>query len=417
VTNIKKEDVPKAPAALFYSGNPRSLLNLFLLLSVLSVAVILSLVGYGIHRIYGGQMILDAGEDSFAVGQAILQQERGTLIAKDAGGRERIAVARPEFEGLDARMRGFLHPFHIYKIKVYSEDKTIVYSTDPSIVGVVDDNNSKLARTLTSGEIISFLVKKDKVLDLADEQRFDVGVVETYLPIRAGDAIVGAFEVYVDVTGTQKRIARVVVSSISVLFAVLVTVFASLFLVMRKGALLLERAEEGLRDMAHIDALTGLFNRGFMDTRVHEEYSRKRRERSKGVTTNTTGIIMADLDHFKRINDEYGHPVGDEVLRSVSEKLRTATRVYDILGRYGGEEFLITLPNTDLEGTKVVAERIRSEIERSPIVVEGRTIRMTVSVGAACSANDEDDETVAIERADKALYKAKNEGRNRVAWI
>ena len=255
------------------------------------------------------------------------------------------------------------------------------------------------------------------MLDLVNEQRFNVGVVETYLPIREGDAIVGAIEVYVDVTGTQERIRRVVALSISVLFVVLVVVFTGLFMLMRKGALRLERAEEGLRDMAHIDTLTGLFNRRRMDERVHEEYARKRRERNKGVIENTTGIIMADLDHFKRINDEYGHPAGDEVLRSVSDIFRSATRVYDILGRYGGEEFLVVLPNTDLQGTLVVAERIRSEVERTPIVVDGRTINMTVSVGASCSANDEDDEKAAIGRADKALYEAKNGGRNRVAWL
>jgi diguanylate cyclase (GGDEF)-like protein len=392
-------------------------LRLFLLLSVVSVAVVLLLVGYGIFQIYGSQMIREAGEDAIAVAQSILQQERWTMISRDAGGRKRVAVAREEYVELDMRLHEFLSPFHIYKIKVYSEDKTIVYSTESSIVGIVDDNNARLARTLKSGEIISQLVKKDKVLDLANEQRFNVGVVETYLPIREGDAIVGAFEVYVDVTHTQERILRVVALSISVLFVVLVVVFTGLFMLMRKGALRLERAEEGLRDMAHIDTLTGLFNRRRMDERVHEEYARKRRERNKGVIVNTTGIIMADLDHFKRINDEYGHPAGDEVLKIFSEKLRSATRVYDILGRYGGEEFLVALPNTDLQGTIVVADRIRSEIERTPIVVEGHTIKVTASLGASCSANDEDDEKAAIGRADKALYEAKNGGRNRVASL
>jgi diguanylate cyclase (GGDEF)-like protein len=416
MTNLEDES-PEGPAPLFAGDNPRSLLKLFLLLSVLSVMAILLLVGYGIYQVYASQMIRDAGEDAFAVGQAILQQERGTMISRDAGGRARIAVAREDYVELDMRMHEFLHPFRIYKIKVYSEDKTIVYSTESSIVGVVDDNNPRLARTLTSGEKISRLVKKDKVLDLANEQRSNVAVVETYLPIRAGDRIVGSIDVYMDVTRTQERILRVVALSMSVLFVVLVAVFTSLFMLMRKGASLLERAEESLRDMAHIDTLTGLFNRRRMNERVHEEYARKRRERIKGVTANTTGIIMADLDHFKRINDEYGHPAGDEVLKIFSEKLRSATRDYDILGRYGGEEFLVALPNTDLQGTIVVADRIRSEIECAPIVVGGHIIKVTVSLGASCSTNDEDDEMAAIGRADKALYKAKSEGRNRVAWL
>jgi len=401
----------------FDSSNPRSLLKRFLLLSVLSVAIILLLVGYGIHSIYGNQIIREVEADAVAVGQAILKQERETLIARDAGGRVRIAVASEKFAGLDARMRDFLLPFHIYKIKVFSGDKTIVYSTDPSVIGKVDGDNSKLDRVLKSGEIFSNLENKDKVLDLADEQRFNVDVVETYLPIREGDAILGSFEVYVDVTRTRESTFRGVALSVSVLFAVLVVVFTSLFMPMRKGAFQLERAQEELRKMASIDTLTGLFNRGHMNARVREEYSSIRRERNKGVNRSTIGFIMADLDHFKRINDEYGHPAGDEVLRAVSEKIRRATRIYDIVSRYGGEEFLIVLPNSDLEGTKVVAERIRSEVERAPTVVGGCAIKVTVSLGASCSANDEDDEMAAIERADKALYKAKNEGRNRVAWL
>jgi len=411
------DDMPEGPVPFFDGSNPRSLPKLFLLLSVLSVAIILLLAGYGIHKIYGSQMIREAEEDAVAVGQAILQQERGILIARDAGGQERIAVAREKFAGLDARMRDFLRPFRIYKIKVFSGDKTIVYSTDPSIIGIVDGGNAKLARVLESGEVVSNLESKDKVLDLADEQRFNVDVVETYLPIRAGDAILGSFEVYVDVTRTRERIIRVVASSVFVLFTVLVVVFTSLYVPMRKGAMQLKRAQDELRKIASIDTLTGLFNRGHMNTRIHEEYSRIGREGNKGVNKSTIGFIMADLDHFKRINDEYGHPAGDEVLRAVSENLRSATRIYDILSRYGGEEFLIALPNSDLEDAKLVAERIRSGIERTPIVVGGRTVKVTVSLGASCSANDEDDEMVVIERADKALYKAKSEGRNRVAWL
>ena len=152
-------------------------------------------------------------------------------------------------------------------------------------------------------------------------------------------------------------------------------------------------------------------------TRAHEEYMRVRRERDKGVIKSTIGFIMVDLDHFKRINDEYGHLVGDEVLRAVSEKLRNATRNYDVIGRYGGEEFLIALPNSDLEDVKLAAERMRGEIERTPIIVGARSIGVTVSLGASCSASDDADEFATIARADKALYQAKNEGRNRVAWL
>lgn len=410
-------DMQERPAPFFDGSNPGSLLRLFSLFSVLSVVVILLLVGYGVYRIYSHEMIREAERAAVAVGEAIFAQEHRVLLAGDSGGGMRIQVARENFAGLNERMRNYLRPFNIYKIKVFSRDRAIVYSTDPTIIGQVDSGNAKLERVLQSGDVISNLESKDEVRDLAGEQRFDADVVETYLPIRAVGGIVGSFEVYVDVTPTRARILDALVLSVAVLFSVLVVVFASLYVLMRKGALQLKKVQDELRKLASIDMLTGLFNRRYLMTRAHEEYMRVRREKDRGVIKSTIGFIMVDLDHFKRINDEYGHLVGDEVLRAVSEKLRSATRSYDVIGRYGGEEFLIALPNSDLEDVKLAAERMRGEIERSPIIVGARSIGVTVSLGASCSAPDDADEFATIARADKALYKAKNEGRNRVAWL
>lgn len=396
--------------------NPRFLLNLFSILSVLSVAVILVLVSYGVYRVYGNEMIKGAEEDAVAVAQAIFGQEQKVLSVRDPGGGERIQVAREEFAGLDERMRKYLHPFNMYKIKVFSSDKTIVYSTDHSIIGKVDSDNVKLARVLQSGAVDSQLQSKDKVADLAGEERFDVDVVETYLPIRAGGAIIGSFEVYIDVTRVRKRIATVLASSVAILFLVLVVVFVSLYVPMRRGTLWLEQAQDELHVLATIDSLTGIFNRRHLLDRVREESARMSREAGTRSLPHVPGLLMVDIDHFKRINDEHGHPVGDVVLREVSSRLKCTLRPYDVIGRYGGEEFLVMLPRTDFENAKKIAERMCAAIHATPVRVDGKSVRATVSIGVAASGGSAEDMFDAIRRADVGLYKAKNAGRDRVAW-
>ena len=124
---------------------------------------------------------------------------------------------------------------------------------------------------------------------------------------------------------------------------------------------------------------------------------------------------MVDLDHFKRINDTWGHHAGDKVLIAASSIMMDTARQYDEVGRYGGEEFAILLPNANLEGAAVVAERIREKIAATIVEVDGNAISMTASFGVACyPAPGIDDLNDLLKAADKALYEAKESGRNRV---
>ena len=406
----------EAEPRTFDRRNPRYLLNLFSVLSVLSVAVILLLVGYGVYRVYSNEMIKGAEGDAVAVAQAIFGQEQKVLSVRDSDGGERIRVTREEFAGLDERMRKYLHPFDMFKIKVFSSDKTIVYSTDHSIIGKVDSDNVRLDRVLRSGAVDSQLQSKDKVADLAGEERINVEVVETYLPIRAGDAIIGSFEVYIDVSRARKRITTVLASSVAILFLVLVVVFAGLYVPMRRGTLWLEQAQDELHVLATTDSLTGIFNRRHLLARVHEELARVSRAARSASVPHITGFLMVDIDHFKRINDEHGHAAGDVVLREVSSKLKRDLRVYDVIGRYGGEEFLVMLPQTDLEGAKKVAARMCATIRATPFQVGAKSVKATVSIGVAASGGSAEDMFDVIRRADVGLYEAKNAGRDRVAW-
>lgn len=124
-------------------------------------------------------------------------------------------------------------------------------------------------------------------------------------------------------------------------------------------------------------------------------------------------LIMADIDFFKKVNDTYGHQAGDEVLRQVAARICSAVRDFDKAGRYGGEEFLAILPNTDLDTAKNVAERIRCKVAENPIQFSDDEIRVTISLGISC-LHETDEISTLIGRADAALYAAKNAGRNRV---
>ncbi len=160
-------------------------------------------------------------------------------------------------------------------------------------------------------------------------------------------------------------------------------------------------------EAAH-DRLTGLSNRGSILDQLDRDLSRSRRE--KGALS----VMLADLDHFKRINDEYGHAAGDKVLCEVGARMRTVLRVYDTVGRYGGEEFLMVLPGADLEGALEAGERVRAAIRGTPIHDQGREIWASASFGTASTSTFGFNADALIRAADDALYRAKAQGRDRV---
>jgi two-component system cell cycle response regulator len=166
-----------------------------------------------------------------------------------------------------------------------------------------------------------------------------------------------------------------------------------------------------LEQLAQTDPLTQLLNRRALTERITAEMERALRYDS------TLALLMIDLDHFKRVNDTYGHLVGDDVLRDVAQLLSETIRGSDIVARYGGEEFLMLLPETDDPGAETFAERIRSAIEehRFGEAQDHPTLRLTASIGVAMfpAARIESVEDL-FARADAALYRAKADGRNRV---
>lgn len=172
----------------------------------------------------------------------------------------------------------------------------------------------------------------------------------------------------------------------------------------------LNRANQELRMLAATDPLTGLLNHGAILAEFEREAIRASRERR------SLGVMMADIDHFKHINDTNGHLAGDVVLREVAHRIRSVMRPYDAIGRYGGEEFLILHPGISAARHRQVAERARQAVESLAVDVGSGTVRVTISAGIALlPAGTQSPPELALKLADEALYQAKNEGRNRVA--
>jgi diguanylate cyclase (GGDEF)-like protein len=169
------------------------------------------------------------------------------------------------------------------------------------------------------------------------------------------------------------------------------------------------RVYERLEQLAATDSLTGLFNRRYFHQALEREVSRLRRR------DGSIALILLDIDHFKKLNDTYGHPMGDVVLKKVGEILRTTLRKGDVLARYGGEEFVILLPEASYRGTRDFAERIRKAIAAALLHPAGGRGKVTVSVGWSIFPEDTENSQKLVELADKALYFAKDTGRNRTA--
>ncbi len=171
----------------------------------------------------------------------------------------------------------------------------------------------------------------------------------------------------------------------------------------------IEFLQKDLQRLARYDSLTGLLNRGTFIAEFEREASRAQR------AARALSLVLLDLDHFKMVNDRHGHPAGDQVLRSFADVLRASVRKHDMLGRYGGEEFVVLMPETAKDVAVQVAARIRESIEEITFELAGQRVGVTVSGGVATHGVDGEGWDELLAAADAALYAAKNAGRNRIA--
>lgn len=200
-----------------------------------------------------------------------------------------------------------------------------------------------------------------------------------------------------------------VLSLILVAFSVIGGHISSLRRNLRISRAELEKSLAIIKEMSIHDDLTGVYNRRHLMELLEHEHHRISRGGAR------FSVAMLDIDHFKSVNDTHGHLTGDEVLKAVSDVIRSSLRSADFCGRYGGEEFLLVMTQTNINGALLCAERIRSTIEQNRFPNMGVDFRVTVSLGVTEYTGKEDIPTM-IARADKALYRAKESGRNRVEY-
>lgn len=230
-----------------------------------------------------------------------------------------------------------------------------------------------------------------------------LAAIEQAIMFLAGTTVIGVMMIF----ATSPRLQQEGVVAFSLddrsvsLLSVLITSFFCVLL-LRKQRL----QYQSLYITASLDSLTKTYNRGHLEKELQLECARARRYKHKLT------MVMFDIDHFKALNDKYGHNAGDEVLRFVSRTAKNALRNIDTIGRFGGEEFLILLPYTNIAAAEFVAERIRNQIADRTVKFNHLEMKSTISLGIA-EYEEKFDLVQFIEKADQAMYKAKNKGRNR----
>ncbi len=170
----------------------------------------------------------------------------------------------------------------------------------------------------------------------------------------------------------------------------------------------LKKAKEKLLQLATTDELTGIANRRSFMERLNNEFDRAKRYESR------YSLLMIDIDYFKSINDNYGHKAGDKALQSAASVMKKSLRTSDIIGRVGGEEFSVILPETDIKAALFIAERLRSRVEDTVVIHDDEEIFITVSIGVSESQTGDQSVDDIYIRSDSAMYNAKKNGRNRV---
>lgn len=350
---------------------------------------------------------------------AIVQRQEATARVVNISGRQRmlsqrIAMMALELSRADAQIQksagdelaaaiNLMAASH-KALQEGSKELGISPDKSPAVKAVYNDDPYRL-----NARVAAYLDQARGYLALSPQERPTSAYLSeiqaaAHGPIlQALDAAVKQYET--DSEEAIRQLRRILLSLVGMMLATLgaeaIFIFRPLF---RK----LETAHVKLLDAARTDPLTGCMNRRYLMEAATREVARIKRSGS------TMAVLMIDIDHFKHINDTHGHAVGDEALLTLVRTLIANIRASDLLGRIGGEEFAMILPDTSPETALQVAEKLRESIAAAVVKGDGTSFSMTASIGLAELKADETDFLTALERADKALYKAKQSGRNRV---
>lgn len=403
-------------ADLGFNEDPRALLRKFIWVGMVCLAAILVLATYGIYRVFNWRLVESAHREAQGICQVVLVKEKRHLLVFDDPGSARLELGAGRQTALDKRVREYLEPFAVDGIRIWDLEHRIVYSTGSEKDGPITAESPELDRAL-KGEMVSRL-EKGSYAPVAGKTGRDGGdQVVSYLPIWGRNKLIhGAMEIRRNVSGYREEIRRGVTFSATVLGTVLLALFACVFLLVKRGADRLAKAQETLRILATTDSLTGVFNRREALSRAEESFSRRQRGSCRNTPENF-GCLMLDFDNFKTINDTYGHPAGDLVLKELAVRCKAVLRPYDIVGRFGGEEFLVILPDTSLEQCRDIAERLRRAVREKPFDLGDQQIFGSISIGGASAYPMDWDIEAVLHRADEGLHRAKNLGKDCTVWV
>lgn len=394
--------------------DPRALLRRFLWIGLLCLVTLLFLATYGLYRVLSLRLVESAHREAQAICHILLVKEKMQLLAVDANGRTRLRLPPSELARFNKRLRISLKPYNIDTVRIWGRDKHPV-NLDGTNRDLPTDKISPALDQALKGEGLSRLEKNADPM-LRDEGRpVRHEQVVSYLPIPGRNkTILGALELRRGVEHLRAEVRRAVVFSALWLGMVLSVLFGCVYLLVKRGSERLARAQKALRYLATTDPLTGVCNRREVMARAETLLSQRQKDPAHG-RDETLSILMIDYDDFKVINDTYGHPVGDGVLRELASRILGCLRPGDFLGRMGGEEFLVVLPGCGVLRCRDIAERLCQIVKQTPFNRENLRIYGSVSIGmVTAQASDEGIETL-LHRADAGLYQAKNTGKNRVS--
>jgi diguanylate cyclase (GGDEF)-like protein len=347
----------------------------------------------------------------------------GVYVEKRQGVESNPYLENPDILGVDGKVYTKRHPeLMTREISEYAENEDMfkfhITSLNPlNPENRPDDFESKALAYFETGEdeiaqieiinnkrhfrYMAPLYVEQECLQCHAKQGYKLGEVR------------GGISVMFDIEHVQKEMKNNLLAIIFSAIGIISLILALIFLFMKKFLKKLSHARKQIEEMAVTDELTGISNRRSIISRFREEFERaKRQERS-------LGCIILDIDHFKEVNDRYGHLLGDEALRKVATISKDSIRTYDSVGRIGGEEFLIVLPDADFEETRSLAERMRKNIQEKLIqkTEQMEDVKVMVSLGITTIQDQDESINHIIKRADQGLYKAKSTGRNKVEWI
>lgn len=330
----------------------------------------------------------------------------GKPINKPLQGEESIEFSR-FFNALEKHTN--------YKeIVVWATDGTVVYSSDPNApLGEKRKINGNFAKALKG--------KRTSEIDRGSEPDIEGGkliadALEIYFPIynASNKEIINVFEIYAPLTSINKPLAN----ARNALLGLLAALFIVMAIIAETAAALLTRKNQRLKSMteklevlAITDGLTKVYNHRYFREALQKEFNRSKR------LNKYLGLIMIDMDYFKTINDDYGHQTGDKVLEKVARTIQDNIRNIDTVARYGGEEFTVILPESNGRDCLETAERLRKKIEEIEILEDGKTLKVTASLGVAIYPECADSESALVNAADSALLMVKNQGKNSVLYF